>query len=83
MLPACGGSTELALPPVRRQGSGKVFWPGCRAGTALVDHVIVKVPWTIGYAPGISDAAWRNAALEGISILRTPGELLNYIKEFG
>lgn len=38
---------------------------------------------TIGYAPGISDAAWRNAASEGIPILRSPGELLSYIKEFG
>lgn len=38
---------------------------------------------TIGYAPGISDAAWRNAASEGIPILRSPSELLSYIREFG
>lgn len=38
---------------------------------------------TIGYAPGISDAAWHNAAQECITILRTPEELLAYVREFG
>lgn len=38
---------------------------------------------TVGYAPGISDAAWRNAAQQGIPILRTPDELLAYVREFG
>jgi hypothetical protein len=38
---------------------------------------------TVGYAPGISDAAWRNAASQGIPILRSPGELLAYVREFG
>lgn len=38
---------------------------------------------TIGYAPDISDAAWRNAAQRGIPILRSPSELLAYVREFG
>jgi hypothetical protein len=38
---------------------------------------------TIGYAPGISDAAWGNAARQGIPILRSPDELLAYVREFG
>ncbi len=38
---------------------------------------------TIGYAPGISDAGWRNAASEGIVILRSQDELIAYLKEFG
>jgi hypothetical protein len=38
---------------------------------------------TIGYAPHISDAAWGNAARQGIPILRSPDELLAYIREFG
>jgi hypothetical protein len=38
---------------------------------------------TVGYAPGISDAAWRNAASQGVPILRSPGELLACIREFG
>lgn len=38
---------------------------------------------TIGYAPDISAAAWQNAALQGITILRTPDELLAYLREFG
>ncbi|MFF1527921.1 RHS repeat-associated core domain-containing protein [Cellulomonas sp. NPDC058312] len=38
---------------------------------------------TIGYAPEIGDAAWRNAANQGIAILRTPDELVAYLKEFG
>lgn len=38
---------------------------------------------TIGYAPDISAVAWRNAASLGIPILRSPDELLAYLKEFG
>ena len=38
---------------------------------------------TIGYPPGICDGAWRNAASQGIPILRSPDELLAWIREFG
>lgn len=38
---------------------------------------------TIGYAPDISDSAWASAAREGIPILRSPNELLAYVREFG
>jgi hypothetical protein len=38
---------------------------------------------TIGYAPDLGDAAWRNAAQQGIPILRSSNELLAYIREFG
>jgi hypothetical protein len=35
----------------------------------------------IGYAPGISDAAWRNAAQQGVIIARNPQELIAIIRE--
>jgi hypothetical protein len=38
---------------------------------------------TVGYAPDISDAAWANAARQGIPILRSPDELLAFVREFG
>lgn len=38
---------------------------------------------TVGYAPRIGDAAWRNAALRGVPIMRTLDELLAYVGEFG
>ena len=37
----------------------------------------------IGYAPTIPDAAWLNAARQGIPIARTPDELLAIIRELG
>jgi hypothetical protein len=51
-------------------------------GQVLRTQVSTGTP-TVGYAPGISDAAWRNAAQQGIPILRTPDELLAYAREFG
>lgn len=36
---------------------------------------------TIGYAPDIGDAAWRNAAGQGVIIARNPTELIAIIKE--
>ncbi len=38
---------------------------------------------TVGYAPDISDAAWANSARQGIPILRSPDELLAFVREFG
>jgi hypothetical protein len=35
----------------------------------------------IGYAPGISNAAWESAARQGIVIARTPDELIAIVKE--
>jgi hypothetical protein len=35
---------------------------------------------TIGYAPDISDAAVENAARQGIVILRTPEELVAFLR---
>lgn len=37
----------------------------------------------IGYAPGIPEGAWLNAAREGVPIARTPDELLAIIRELG
>jgi hypothetical protein len=37
---------------------------------------------TVGYAPTLKEGAWRNAAAQGIVILRTPSELIAYLKEF-
>ena len=37
----------------------------------------------IAFAPVFSDAAWGNAARQGIPILRSPDELLAYVRENG
>lgn len=37
---------------------------------------------TVGYAPGVSDATVYSAAEQGIAILRTPEEVLIYLREF-
>ncbi|MEV4706193.1 hypothetical protein [Actinoplanes sp. NPDC049316] len=37
----------------------------------------------IGYAPDMTDAAWRNAARQGIAIARTPDELVAMVGEMG
>lgn len=38
---------------------------------------------TVGLAPEMSDAAWKNAALQGMPVFRTADDLIAYVKEFG